>query len=55
MSRKIVIALGGNAILSKDASAEAQQKALRETAEYLVKFVENLTELQLFIWILCPI
>lgn len=41
MSRKIVIALGGNAILSKDASAEAQQKALRETAEYLVKFVEK--------------
>ncbi|MCZ2491152.1 carbamate kinase [Dellaglioa carnosa] len=41
MSRKIVIALGGNAILSKDASAEAQQQALRETAEYLVKFVEK--------------
>ncbi|MBM5597601.1 carbamate kinase [Listeria seeligeri] len=41
MKRKIVVALGGNAILSSDASAEAQQKALEETAEYLVKFIEN--------------
>ncbi|GEP71866.1 carbamate kinase [Lentilactobacillus rapi] len=41
MGRKIVVALGGNAILSKDASAAAQQQALRETAEQLVKFVEN--------------
>lgn len=39
--RKIVVALGGNAILSNDASAQAQQKALEETAEYLVKFIEN--------------
>lgn len=39
--RKIVIALGGNAILSDDASAVAQQKALAQTAEYLVKFIEN--------------
>jgi carbamate kinase len=39
--RKIVIALGGNAILSDDASAAAQQKALAQTAEYLVKFIEN--------------
>ena len=27
--RKIVIALGGNAILSRDASAKAQQAALK--------------------------
>ena len=39
--RKIVVALGGNAILSNDASAQAQQQALEETAEYLVKFIEN--------------
>ncbi|MBT0134717.1 carbamate kinase [Listeria seeligeri] len=41
MKRKIVVALGGNAILSSDASAEAQKKALKETAEYLVQFIEN--------------
>ncbi|MBM6613273.1 carbamate kinase [Desemzia sp. RIT804] len=39
--RKIVIALGGNAILSEDASAKAQQEALRNTAEHLVQFIEN--------------
>lgn len=39
--RKIVVALGGNAILSDNASAAAQQEALANTAEYLVKFVEN--------------
>ncbi|WP_125581723.1 carbamate kinase [Levilactobacillus cerevisiae] len=39
--RKIVVALGGNAILSKDASSEAQQAALRTTAKHLVKFVEQ--------------
>ncbi len=39
--RKIVVALGGNAILSNAASAKAQQQALAETAEYLVKFIEN--------------
>ncbi|MFL2104392.1 carbamate kinase [Desemzia sp. FAM 23991] len=39
--RKIVIALGGNAILSEDASAKAQQEALKNTAEYLVQFIEN--------------
>ncbi|MEG0498181.1 MAG: carbamate kinase, partial [Carnobacterium sp.] len=39
--RKIVIALGGNAILSDDASAVAQQEALVHTAEYLVKLIEN--------------
>ncbi|HAA6786917.1 TPA_asm: carbamate kinase [Listeria monocytogenes] len=41
MNQKIVVALGGNAILSSDASAEAQQSALEKTAEYLVQFIEN--------------
>ncbi|EAD7602009.1 carbamate kinase [Listeria monocytogenes] len=41
MNQKIVVALGGNAILSSDASAEAQQGALEKTAEYLVQFIEN--------------
>ncbi len=45
MSRKIVIALGGNAILSTDASAQAQQEALVQTAKYLVQFIENGDEL----------
>jgi len=31
--RKIVVALGGNAILADDASAAAQQAALAETAK----------------------
>lgn len=41
MGKKIVVALGGNAILTNNASAEAQQDALRRTAEYLVQFVED--------------
>lgn len=45
MKKKIVIALGGNAILSTDASAQAQQEALRQTAKYLVKFIEQGDEL----------
>lgn len=39
--RKIVVALGGNAILSSDPSAQAQQEALKQTAKYLVNFIEN--------------
>ncbi|WP_056948127.1 carbamate kinase [Secundilactobacillus odoratitofui] len=39
--RRIVVALGGNAILAKDASAEAQQRALQETARHLVNFVKE--------------
>ncbi|MER2063611.1 MAG: carbamate kinase [Alkalibacterium sp.] len=39
--RKVVIALGGNAILTNDSSAQAQQQALEQTATYLVQFVEN--------------
>lgn len=38
---KIVVALGGNAILSKDASAQAQMKAVKETAAELVNFIKN--------------
>lgn len=38
---KIVVALGGNAILSKDASAQAQMKAVKKTAKELVKFIKN--------------
>ncbi|MCY9806012.1 carbamate kinase [Lentilactobacillus senioris] len=45
MARRIVVALGGNAILSKDASAAAQQQALKDTAKYLVEFVKNGDEL----------
>lgn len=41
MSSRIMVALGGNAILSKDASAEAQQAALRRTSEQLVEFVKE--------------
>ncbi|MGT2772602.1 carbamate kinase [Streptococcus marimammalium] len=41
MGRKIVVALGGNAILSTDASAKAQQEALIQTSKSLVKFIEN--------------
>lgn len=39
--KKIVIALGGNAILSENASAEAQQKALENTAKYLIEFIKQ--------------
>ncbi|MGG2016945.1 carbamate kinase [Bacillus sp. S10(2024)] len=39
--KKIVVALGGNAIQSGDASAQAQQEALERTAEQLVKIMEN--------------
>lgn len=41
MSEKIVVALGGNAILSDDASAKAQQKALVDTSKYLVNLVKG--------------
>lgn len=44
-NRKVVVALGGNAILSTDASAKSQQEALMETAKYLVKFIEQGDEL----------
>lgn len=40
-NRKIVVALGGNAILSTDPSAQAQQAALVDTARHLVKLIQN--------------
>lgn len=43
--QKIVVALGGNAILSTDPSAQAQEAALVETARYLVKLIQNGDEL----------
>ncbi|WP_239256545.1 carbamate kinase [Listeria ilorinensis] len=43
--RKIVVALGGNAILSDDASANAQQEALKKTARHLAAFIKNGDEL----------
>ena len=40
MTKRIVVALGGNAILTDDPSAEAQKTALQQTAKYLVNFLE---------------
>lgn len=39
--KKVVIALGGNAIQSGDASAKAQQLALEKTARQLVDFIDK--------------
>ena len=39
--KKVVIALGGNAIQSGDATAQAQQLALEKTAQQLAAFIEN--------------
>lgn len=41
MSKKIVVALGGNAILTDVPTAEAQKEALRTTSEQLVEFVKE--------------
>lgn len=41
MGKKIVVALGGNAIVTKDGTAESQMKSIKKTMETLVKFVEN--------------
>ena len=38
---KMVVALGGNAILSNDASAHAQQQALVQTSAYLVHLIKQ--------------
>lgn len=43
--QRIIIALGGNAILTDDASAEAQQKALEKTAESISQLIEEDYEL----------
>ena len=40
MTKRMVVALGGNAILTDDASAQAQQKVLTKTAYYLADFIE---------------
>lgn len=39
MTKKVVVALGGNAILTDDPSAAGQQKALKQTARSLVKLM----------------
>lgn len=39
--KKVVIALGGNAIQSGDATAAAQQQALEKTARQLVEFIDQ--------------
>lgn len=41
MSKRIVVALGGNAILTDDPSAEAQQATLLKSAKQLVEFIKN--------------
>lgn len=41
MEKKVVVALGGNAILSDDASAQAQKEALIQTSKHLVNLVKN--------------
>lgn len=41
MGKTIVVALGGNAILSKDASYQAQKKAVDQTAKSLAKLVRD--------------
>lgn len=45
MKKRIVIALGGNAILTKDPSAKAQQWALKSTAKKLIPLIEQGHEL----------
>ena len=44
-NKRIVVALGGNAILSDDATASAQQDALNRTAEQLVTLIQHDQEL----------
>lgn len=41
MTKKIVVALGGNAILSDDPTDQAQMEALYQTAKHLVKLVQK--------------
>lgn len=41
MNKKIVVALGGNAILADDPSAEAQRESLRYTSKRLVKLIKQ--------------
>jgi carbamate kinase len=44
-NKRIVVALGGNAILSDDASEKAQKAAIRSTCEKLIKLTDNGNEL----------
>jgi carbamate kinase len=41
MAKRIVVALGGNAILTDDPTAKAQEEALQKTAEYLVELIKD--------------
>ena len=41
MSKRIVVALGGNAILSDDPTAEAQKEALGYTSDKLVELIKQ--------------
>ncbi len=41
MIKRVVVALGGNAILTKDPTAEGQIQALRETSEKLVDLIRH--------------
>lgn len=41
MNKKIVVALGGNAILTDDPTAQGQMEALRETSKHLVNLIED--------------
>lgn len=43
--RKIVVALGGDAILMSNPSAKAQKAALVQTAKHLVKLIKNRNDL----------
>lgn len=45
MKKRVVVALGGNAILDGDASAEAQQANIEKTVAYLLNFIQNGDEL----------
>ncbi|MDF7663722.1 carbamate kinase [Bifidobacterium sp. ESL0763] len=40
MSKRIVVALGGNAIVTKDGSAASQMASIRKTAEVLAQFIK---------------
>lgn len=40
MGKRIVVALGGNAILTDDPSAQGQMNALRETSKHLIKLIQ---------------
>ncbi len=46
----MVVALGGNTILSNDASAHAQQQALVQTSAYLVHLIKQGASVDCFTW-----